>query len=126
MDMGMNFGEGFGGGCQRGALGNRFRGFNRFPGMRGFGFHGRGGRGCQAGGSAFASGAGPWSSSSSSSTAYADSDGNHSTSQTSENIDVDRIAKTLEEMGIKADGGVLRDLIVQFHGDIAKIIQAMS
>ncbi|GAV00518.1 hypothetical protein RvY_11352 [Ramazzottius varieornatus] len=39
---------------------------------------------------------------------------------------VDEIAKTLEDMGIRADGGVLRDLIEQFHGDIVKIIEAFN
>ena len=39
---------------------------------------------------------------------------------------VDEIAKQLAEMGITADGGVLRELIEQFHGDIVKIIEAMN
>ena len=39
---------------------------------------------------------------------------------------VDEIAKVLEDMGIKADGGVIRDLIQQFHGDIGKIIEAFN
>lgn len=39
---------------------------------------------------------------------------------------VDEIAKALKDMGIQADGGVIRELIEQFHGDITKIIEAMN
>lgn len=107
----------FGGKCGR----DRHGGFHRFPGMQGFmRQHGHGHHGC---GKMFQS----MGSEGNSNSTNVDGFGATSQEPTGEQKakTVDEIAKSLEEMGIKADGGVIRDLIEQFHGDIRKIIEAM-
>ncbi|XP_055355873.1 sequestosome-1-like [Paramacrobiotus metropolitanus] len=97
------------GGCHRGRRGNG--GCGRFPGMQGFGrpmWQGMGGDGgftCQG---------------------QAGRCGRESRQGPLTPEAMDEVARQLQAMGIQADGGILRELIEQFHGDIAKIIEAMN
>jgi hypothetical protein len=110
----MKMTKGFGGKCGRGR-----HGCHRFPGMQGKGFmrqpgHGGCGRRFQTMGDEGQS------------NANADVSGSCGQTHNQQAQTVDQIAKSLEEMGIKADGGVIRELIEQFHGDIVKIIEAIN
>ncbi|OQV18764.1 hypothetical protein BV898_07201 [Hypsibius exemplaris] len=156
--MNMDFGGGFGGGCQRG--GRRFHGrqghghghghqghhggqFSNFAGFSrpqcGGGFAGAHaesnasaeGANPNVGGSASAGGAtggdfgfGNWGNFGGGMFSGAHMAGNANAGPRS----VDDIAKILADMGLgsNADGGVIRELIEQFNGNIAKIIEAMT
>jgi len=97
-----------GGGCMRGGRGRG--GCGRFPGM---GFMPRMQQ--WGPGGMFQSMGGP---------SGAQFQGHHRGAESQQPPTVDQIAATLKDMGITADGGVIRELIEQFHGDIVKLLEA--